>query len=43
MIFAQNGVPNDIEIRPAPPRGVFLAGQMITPAVLNGNGPLPLS
>jgi hypothetical protein len=33
----------DIAIKPAPARGVFLADQMITSAVLNGKGRLPLS
>jgi hypothetical protein len=33
----------DAIIRPARARGVFLADQMITSAVLNGKGQLPLS
>jgi hypothetical protein len=32
----------DIIIKPARARGVFLADQMITSAVLNGKGHLPL-
>jgi hypothetical protein len=33
----------DIAIKPVRARGVFLADQMITSAVLNGKGRLPLS
>jgi hypothetical protein len=33
----------DIAIKPARARGVFLTDQMITSAVLNGKGRLPLS
>jgi hypothetical protein len=39
----QKDVPIATVVAPAPARNVFLADQMITSAVLNGKGRLPLS
>jgi hypothetical protein len=43
IIIANIVFPKDIAIKPARARGVFLTDQMITSAVLNGRGRLPLS